>query len=68
VDIQAYYNEGRESGRLAQGAGRLELARTQELLQRHVHPTPAVVYDVGSGSGVYAYWFPALGYEVHCSI
>jgi SAM-dependent methyltransferase len=64
-EILAYYNQGTEAERLAHGAGRLELARTQELLRRYLPPVPAVVYDVGGGSGAYACWLAALGYEVH---
>ena len=64
-DILAYYNRGAEADRLALGAGRLELARTQELVRRYLPPAPAVVYDVGGGSGAYACWLAALGYEVH---
>jgi len=64
-DIAAYYNLGQEAARLGHGAGRLELARTQELLLRYLPPAPAVVYDVGGGAGVYGCWLAALGYEVH---
>jgi SAM-dependent methyltransferase len=64
-DIAAHYNLGLEAARLGRGAGRLELARTQELLRRFLPPAPAVVYDVGGGSGIYGCWLAALGYEVH---
>lgn len=53
-----------EDSRLTQGWGPLELARTQELIQRSLPAAPAVVLDVGGGSGVYAAWLAALGYEV----
>jgi ubiquinone/menaquinone biosynthesis C-methylase UbiE len=45
--------------------GQLELARTQELLQRYLPPPSAVIVDAGGGSGVYAGWLARLGYEVH---
>ncbi len=61
----AYYNLSLEAQRLTRGVGRLELERTQELLQRYLPSAPAVVYDVGGGSGVYACWLAALGYQVH---
>jgi ubiquinone/menaquinone biosynthesis C-methylase UbiE/ribosomal protein S18 acetylase RimI-like enzyme len=64
-DIQQYYDRGEEAGRLSRGAGRLEQARTRELLQRYLPPPPAIIYDVGGGSGVYALWLAGLGYEVH---
>jgi ubiquinone/menaquinone biosynthesis C-methylase UbiE len=63
--MEHHYSDGREATRLLQGQGQLELARTQELLQRHLPPPPAVILDVGGGAGVYAYWLASLGYEVH---
>ncbi len=63
--LQSYYERGTEQGRLVGGGGRLELARTQELLTRHLPAPPAVVLDVGGGPGVYACWLAGLGYEVH---
>lgn len=64
-DIAEHYNEGREQNRLSSGAGQLELFRTQELLQRFLPPSPAVILDVGGGAGVYSFWLAALGYTVH---
>lgn len=64
-EIDSFYTMGLEAGRLASGDGRLELARTQELLRRYLPPPPAVVADVGGGPGVYACWLADLGYEVH---
>jgi diguanylate cyclase (GGDEF)-like protein len=64
--IQAYYATLVERERLAtSGHGRLELIRTQELLTRTLPPAPARVLDVGGGTGVYAQWLAAAGYEVH---
>lgn len=37
----------------------------QELLLRGLPPPPAVILDVGGGSGVYAHWLAAQGYTVH---
>jgi ubiquinone/menaquinone biosynthesis C-methylase UbiE len=45
--------------------GRLELARTRELLRRRLPPAPARVLDVGGGTGVHARWLVEDGYEVH---
>ena len=64
-EILAYYGQGREDDRLLRGIGRLELARTQELLTRYLPPPPGVVYDIGGGSGRYACWLARRGYEVH---
>jgi SAM-dependent methyltransferase len=64
-EIDSHYAAGLEAGRLAQGSGRLELARTQEILRRFLPPPPAVVADVGGGPGLYACWLAGLGYQVH---
>jgi ubiquinone/menaquinone biosynthesis C-methylase UbiE len=60
-----HYESGHEAQRLFSGAGQLELARTQELLSRYLPATPAVIFDVGGGSGVYACGLAKQGYEVH---
>ncbi len=64
-EIDSHYAAGLEAGRLTYGSGRLELARTQEILRRFLPPPPAVVADVGGGPGLYACWLASLGYEVH---
>ncbi|MFJ3672270.1 class I SAM-dependent methyltransferase [Streptomyces sp. NPDC090106] len=54
-----------ESRRLHRSAdGRLELARTKELLRRFLPPAPATVLDVGGGAGVHAEWLVGDGYAV----
>jgi hypothetical protein len=53
-EIAEFYNEGTEITRLAQGLGRLELARLQEILPRYLAPAPALVADIGGGPGIYA--------------
>ena len=60
----AYYATGVEQPRLSSGPGLVELTRTQELLERHLPPTPARVADVGSGPGVYSLWLAERGYQV----
>jgi ubiquinone/menaquinone biosynthesis C-methylase UbiE len=64
-EILAYYARGQEDGRLDQDTGNLERFRTQELLLRNLPAPPAVVLDVGGGTGRYATWLAARGYTVH---
>ena len=64
-EIQRYYEAGLEGGRLLEGSGVVELARTQDVLERHLPAPPARVLDVGGGTGVYARWLAGRGYEVH---
>jgi ubiquinone/menaquinone biosynthesis C-methylase UbiE len=60
-----YTNTFKESDRLTGGLGTLEQARMHELLLRHLAPPPAVVYDLGGGTGVHSFWLAGLGYTVH---
>lgn len=54
-----------EVDRLSRDAvGRLEGARTREILTRFLPAAPARVLDVGGGPGVYAAWPAGLGYQV----
>ncbi len=64
-EVIAYYQRGGEAQRLLTGVGRLEFARTQELVLRYLPRPPAVALDVGGGPGLYACWLAQLGYEVH---
>jgi ubiquinone/menaquinone biosynthesis C-methylase UbiE len=63
-DIQIYYQAGQEQTRLTSGVS-IEFTRTQELILRYVPPAPAVIYDIGGGTGPYAFWLAELGYSVH---
>jgi ubiquinone/menaquinone biosynthesis C-methylase UbiE len=62
-EIAAYYGRGEEAARL-QTVHRLELVRTQALLERYLPPPPARVLDVGGGPGAYAVWLIERGYDV----
>ena len=57
--------QGIEADRLQRGSGRIEFARTQEIVSRYLPPAPAVIFDIGGGPGVYACWLARLGHEVH---
>ena len=63
--IAGYYARAPEETRLDEGVARLELARTRDILGRVMPPPPAVVLDVGGGSGPYAAWAAERGYAVH---
>ncbi|HSA95393.1 MAG TPA: methyltransferase domain-containing protein [Acidobacteriota bacterium] len=64
-DIERYYGPGREDARLRTGSGRLELERMRGLMDRFLPPAPAVVFDVGGGTGIHAFWLAGKGYKVH---
>ena len=61
----AHYGLGAERARLSAGAGRVERARTEEVLARWLPRPPARILDVGGGPGTYVAWLAAQGYEVH---
>jgi len=60
-----YTHSYREADRLTKGLGLLERVRIQELIVRHIPAPPAVICDVGGGTGVHAFWLAGLGYTVH---
>jgi SAM-dependent methyltransferase len=64
-EVTEHYANGRERERLSRFAGVLEFARTQELIRRYAPAAPAEVYDIGGGTGPYAFWLGDLGYRVH---
>lgn len=64
-EIARYYEAGGEAGRLLRGHGPLELARTKEIVLRHLPAPPRSILDVGGGPGVYACWLAGLGHAVH---
>ena len=64
-EIARHYASGYEAKRLQTGGGRLDAARTQELMRRFLPSPPAVVRDVGGGPGVHACWLAREGHEVH---
>jgi ubiquinone/menaquinone biosynthesis C-methylase UbiE len=64
-EMVEHYASGYESQRLFHGSSQIELARTQELISQYAPPPPAIVFDIGGGPGVYAFWLAKQGYEVH---
>ncbi|MFZ0808472.1 MAG: methyltransferase domain-containing protein [Candidatus Sulfotelmatobacter sp.] len=64
-EIVGHYSDVDEASRLRCGWFRLEHARTQELILRHLPPPPATIVDAGGASGIYACWLAQRGYQVH---
>ena len=64
-EIHEHYARGEEQDRLLTPFGKVELARTCEIVERHLPPAPAVVADVGGGPGRYSLWLAERGYTVH---
>ncbi len=64
-EVEVYYARGGEAWRLFKSHGQIELARTQEIILRHLPPPPGTILDVGGGPGIYACWLAARGYRVH---
>ena len=65
-EILSFYRQTQESKRLTNNVkGQIEFARTQEIITRYLPEPPAVVLDIGGGSGPYACWLAKAGYEVH---
>jgi SAM-dependent methyltransferase len=66
AEVVAHYEEdAAEELRITQGRGRLELARTQEIVRRHLPERRLRILDVGGATGVHARWLAAEGHDVH---
>jgi ubiquinone/menaquinone biosynthesis C-methylase UbiE len=63
--IEQYYSEFPEHDRLNSATGQLEFERTKLIVQRFLPTPPAIVADVGGGTGPYSFWLASLGYETH---
>lgn len=64
--IAAHYALGEEGARLGRpDVPTLEAIRTRILLARYLPEPPAVVWDVGGATGVYALPLARQGYEMH---
>ena len=64
-EMVEHYSTGYEAQRLQRGASHIELIRTQEIITRYIQKPPAIVFDIGGGPGVYAFWLAKQGYEAH---
>lgn len=64
-DVAEHYASGYEAKRLETGVGKLDRERSRELIKRFLPPAPAVILDVGGGTGTHGCWLAKLGYEVH---
>jgi len=65
AELVDYYERFNEKNRLFEGVGKLELARTKDIITRNLQPPPAVVCDIGGAAGVYSFWLAREGYTVH---
>ena len=64
-EVVAYYERGAEQDRLTARVGRVEWARTWDLLERFLPDPPATILDVGGGPGAYAVPLALAGQAVH---
>jgi ubiquinone/menaquinone biosynthesis C-methylase UbiE len=62
-DIDDFYSNTSEEGRLQLGLGPLEFERNKELISRYL-PKKGTIIDVGGGPGIYSEWLAGLGHEV----
>jgi SAM-dependent methyltransferase len=64
-EIESYYERGEERERLTRSArGRLEFARTQDLLRRKLPGEGLDVLDVGGATGIHSKWLAEDGHRV----
>ena len=63
--VDHYSKHYREHQRLSSSFGQLERARVEQILNRFLPKPPAVILDVGGGTGAYAFPLAKKGYTVH---
>jgi len=62
-DIDDFYSNASEEGRLQLGLGPLEFERNKKLISSYL-PKKGIVIDVGGGPGIYSEWLAGLGHQV----
>ncbi|RKR82119.1 ubiquinone/menaquinone biosynthesis C-methylase UbiE [Mucilaginibacter gracilis] len=62
--INDFYNQCAEDTRLKTGLGPLEYLRNKQLIERYLPAAPAVIADIGGGTGHYAAWLAGMGHQV----
>lgn len=63
--LRHYEDEIVEAERLTQGAGQLELVRTQEIIRQRIPARRLTILDVGGAAGIHAAWLADDGHSVH---
>ncbi|MFI7673871.1 class I SAM-dependent methyltransferase [Actinophytocola sp. NPDC049390] len=63
-EIIEHYRSIDEGSRITDGHGRLEFARTQEIVRRYLPEGNLRVLDIGGATGVHAAWLAADGHQV----
>jgi ubiquinone/menaquinone biosynthesis C-methylase UbiE len=63
-EIEDFYAQTSEEGRLELGLGPLEFERNKELISRYLSKK-SIVIDVGGGPGIYSEWLAGLGHQVY---
>jgi SAM-dependent methyltransferase len=65
-EVRRHYEEEIvEADRLTQGAGQLELLRTQEIIRSQIPAHRLTILDVGGAAGIHATWLAEDGHSVH---
>jgi ubiquinone/menaquinone biosynthesis C-methylase UbiE len=62
-EIDDFYSNTSEEGRLQLGLGPLEFERNKELIGRYLSKKGTII-DVGGGPGIYSEWLAGLGHTV----
>ncbi|HTD40455.1 MAG TPA: class I SAM-dependent methyltransferase [Mucilaginibacter sp.] len=63
-EIEDFYANTSEEGRLQLGLGPLEFERNKELISKYL-PKKGVIIDVGGGPGIYSEWLAGMGHVVY---
>lgn len=63
-EIEDFYANTSEEGRLQLGLGPLEFERNKALISKYL-PKKGVIIDVGGGPGIYSEWLAGLGHQVY---